>query len=229
MSDSCAIYKAILDSLQQSALAAGRSPDAISLLAVSKRQGVDAIRRVAECGQTAFGENYLQEAKVKIDALADLHLEWHFIGPLQSNKTTEVARLFDWVHTIDRLKIAERLNAARGPETKPLNVCIQVNISGESSKSGIAPSELRGFRESFRDFPNLKLRGLMALPAPEPDISKQRAAFKQLRDLYVEVFGEKIDTLSIGTSADYHAAILEGATIVRIGTALFGPRTESTI
>ena len=156
--------------------------------------------------------------------MSDLPLEWHFIGPLQSNKTSEVAHLFDWVHTIDRHKIAARLNTARASIAKPLNVCIQVNISGESTKHGIAPKDLPALSEQFSDFSHLKLRGLMALPAPTVDLAKQRAAFRQLHKLYTELSGPLVDTLSIGTSADYHAAILEGATIVRLGTALFGPR-----
>ena len=224
MADSCATYRAVIDALEKSALAAKRRPQSVALLAVSKRQSATAIRKLVGCGQRAFGENYLQEAKEKIAALSDLALEWHFIGPLQSNKTSEVAQLFDWVHTIDREKIAARLNTARASVGKPLNVCIQVNISGETTKNGISPAELPMLCEQFSDFSHLKLRGLMALPAPTADLAKQRAAFHQLNRLYTEVIGKPVDTLSIGTSADYHAAILEGATIVRIGTALFGPR-----
>ena len=225
MPNSCATYHAVIDALKKSTLAANRAPQSVSLLAVSKRQSAAAIRELAGCGQRAFGENYLQEAQQKISALSDLPLEWHFIGPLQSNKANEVARLFDWVHTVDREKIAVRLNAARASMTKPLNVCIQVNISGESTKNGIEPNDLADLQQKFADFPHLKLRGLMALPAPQSDPALQRIAFRQLHSLYTEVIGKQVDTLSIGTSADYHAAILEGATMVRIGTALFGPRT----
>ena len=226
MDDPCATYRSIKQAIDEYTASAGRRAESVELLAVSKRQGVDAIRGLAQCGQKSFGENYLQEAKDKIGALQDLALTWHFIGPLQSNKAAEVARLFDWVHTVDREKIALRLNAARATHTMPLNVCIQVNISGEESKNGIAPKELEDFTAMFTELSNLRLRGVMALPAPQTEFEKQRQVFAQLRELCSKTLGSKIDTLSIGTSADYRAAIYEGATIVRIGTALFGPRDQ---
>ena len=225
MDDSCASYRAIKQTIADYAARADRPHADIELLAVSKRQSEQAIRRLAACGQNSFGENYLQEAKEKILALADLPLSWHFIGPLQSNKTAEVATLFDWVHTVDREKIARRLNAARPPDRSPLNVCIQVNISGEKTKSGVLPPELPELAKCFGEFPNLNLRGLMALPEPESDFSKQRESFCALRKLSEQVFGPNIDTLSMGTSQDYQAAIVEGATIIRLGTALFGARS----
>ena len=224
MDDPCATYRTIKQAIDEHTASAGRPAGSVNLLAVSKRQSVGAIRTLAKCGQKSFGENYLQEAKEKIQALKDLSLSWHFIGPLQSNKAAEVAQLFDWVHTVDREKIARRLNAARAANDAPLNVCIQVNISGEKSKNGIQPADLAEFAASIRDFANLRLLGLMALPAPQAELDKQRQAFRELRNLYIETFGPAVDTLSIGTSQDYAAAILEGATIIRIGTALFGPR-----
>ena len=224
MDDSCATYRAIIQAIDESAARTGRSSTEIELLAVSKRQSVQAIRKLAACGQNAFGENYLQEAKSKIHALQDNRLCWHFIGPLQSNKAAEVAQLFDWVHTVDREKIALKLNAARSSSDVPLNVCIQVNISAERSKSGIAAKDLEEFVRIFDELPNLKLRGLMALPAPQIELHRQRQAFRQVRELYLNIFGSPIDTLSMGTSQDYQAAIMEGATIIRIGTLLFGPR-----
>ncbi|MEM7466956.1 MAG: YggS family pyridoxal phosphate-dependent enzyme [Pseudomonadota bacterium] len=224
MSDTCATYRAVIRSLEQTAAAAGRAADEIELLAVSKRQSVTSIRELAACGQNAFGENYLQEAQNKIRDLSDLSLSWHFIGPLQSNKAQEASRLFDWVHSVDREKIATKLNAGRASMATPLNVCIQVNISEEKTKSGVPPSAVGEFVRIFDDLPNLKLRGLMALPAPNADPVEQRAAFASVRELYTETFASPVDTLSIGTSQDYRAAIQEGATIVRIGTALFGER-----
>ena len=164
MDDPCATYRTIKQAIDEHTTSAGRPAGSVNLLAVSKRQSVSAIRKLAECGQKSFGENYLQEAKEKIQALEDLSLSWHFIGPLQSNKAAEVAQLFDWVHTVDREKIARRLNAARAPHDAPLNVCIQVNISGEKTKNGIQPADLAEFAASIRDLANLRLRGLMALP-----------------------------------------------------------------
>ena len=224
MDEPCANYHAFNRSIAENAKLAGRQASTIELLAVSKRQSAAAVRTLAGCGQLAFGENYLQEAQQKIHELADLALTWHFIGPLQSNKAQEVARLFDWVHSVDREKIARKLNDGRPTNFAPLNVCIQVNISGEESKNGIAPADLAEFARIFQELPQLKLRGLMALPAPETSFDKQRVAFRELRERYTDVFGPNIDTLSMGTSQDYKAAIMEGATMIRIGTALFGPR-----
>lgn len=224
MASSSDRYHQALQDIRAHALAASRAADSVSLLAVSKRQTTDAIRQLAQCGQRAFGENYAQEAIDKIVALEDLALQWHFIGPLQSNKAAVVAEKFDWVHSVDRKKIAQKLNDARPASLSPLNVCIQVNISGESSKNGVAPAQLAELVACISDFGKLKLRGLMALPAPTPDVYQQRKAFAALRELSISVLGKPIDTLSMGTSSDYPAAIAEGATMVRLGTALFGPR-----
>lgn len=225
MDQPCATHREVLQQIRECCSSFGRSPESVSLLAVSKRQSVSAIREMAGCGQQAFGENYLQEAKDKIEKLKDLNLQWHFIGPLQSNKTAAVASLFDWVHTVDREKIARRLNAHRPAELGPLNVCLQINISNEASKSGLTPLQLPEMLDLMPTLTNLRLKGLMALPAPSSDVGVQREAFRQVRELYEKTIGSEIDTLSIGTSSDYRAAIAEGATMVRIGTALFGERS----
>ena len=205
--------------------AAQRLPGSVQLLAVSKSHGVAEIQEVVAAGQTAFGESYLQDAMPKIAALAGAGIEWHFIGPIQSNKTAQIASYFDWVHSIDRLKIAQRLNDQRG-DRPPLNVCIQVNTSGESSKSGISVPELPALAKAITQLPHLKLRGLMTIPAPEPDPQQQRRPFHQLKLCLDQLnqTGMTLDTLSMGMSDDLGAAIAEGATIVRIGTAIFGPR-----
>lgn len=205
-----------------------RPPGSVELLAVSKTRSAVEIAELAEAGQQRFGENYLQEALPKISALAGRGLEWHFIGTLQSNKTRTVAESFAWVHAVEREKIARRLSEQRAPELPPLNVCIEVNISGEQSKSGVAPHELAALVDAVRAMPRLRLRGLMALPAPATDPDAQRQAFARLRRLLEELnaAGAGLDTLSMGTSGDFEAAIAEGATLIRIGTALFGPRGE---
>jgi pyridoxal phosphate enzyme (YggS family) len=221
-----------LDSVHQriehAARSAGRDAASIALLAVSKTFPADAVRAAHAAGQRAFGENYVQEAVAKIEALADLRagLEWHFIGPLQSNKTKPVAEHFDWVHSVDRLKIAQRLAEQRPDGLPPLNVCLQVNISGEATKSGIAPAELPSLAREVAALPNLRLRGLMAIPEPADGLDAQRAPHRALRELFdrLRADGLAIDTLSMGMSADLEAAVLEGATIVRIGTAIFGAR-----
>jgi PLP dependent protein len=205
---------------------AGRPPGSVMLLAVSKRQGIDAIRRLALQGQVAFGENYVQEALPKIAALAALELQWHFIGRLQTNKTREVAAHFAWVHSVDRVVLAERLNAQRPEHLPPLHCCIEVNVSGEASKAGVEPSALDDLIAAVRALPRLRLRGFMTLPALTADPALQRLAFRHLRELLAPYAGV-MDTLSMGTSADFVPAIAEGATIVRIGTALFGPRPSS--
>jgi pyridoxal phosphate enzyme (YggS family) len=207
-------------------LAAGRAPDAVRLLAVSKTFPAGAIRSAHACGQDAFGESYLQEAAAKMDALADLPLEWHYIGPLQSNKTRQVAELFSWVHAVDRLKIAERLSAQRPAQLPALNLCIQVNISGEASKAGVTPAQTLELALAISALPRLKLRGLMAIPEPATGFEAQRAPFHRLRELLTQLqaAGLQCDTLSMGMSADLEAAIAEGATIVRVGTAIFGQR-----
>ena len=210
--------------------AAGRDPAHVTLLAVSKTFPAAQVLEAIAAGQHGFGENYLQEALDKIAdikaALPDTHVEWHFIGPIQSNKTRSIAASFDWVHTVERLKVAERLSAQRPAGLPPLNICIQVNISGEASKSGAAPGELLALARQVALLPNLNLRGLMAIPAPEQDGAKQRAAFARVRALadVLREDGLQIDTLSMGMSADMAAAIAEGATIVRVGSAIFGDR-----
>jgi len=203
-----------------------RDPSEVQLLAVSKKHPASAIQEAYAAGQTVFGENYAQELLDKAAALADLAIEWHFIGPMQSNKTRKIAAVASWVHTIDRLKIAQRLNDQRPSELDPLAVCIQVNISGELSKSGVMPDEVEPLAEAIHQLPNLSLRGLMVIPAPESDFDKQRAIFRQAALLKNQLnqTGLKLDTLSMGMSNDMEAAIAEGATIVRIGTAIFGAR-----
>lgn len=207
-----------------------REPQTVLLLAVSKTFGPDTVIEAAQAGQRAFGENYLQEALEKIVAVQamqpDLLLEWHFIGPIQSNKTRPIAEHFDWVHSVDREKIAQRLSEQRPAHLPPLNVCLQVNISGEESKSGAAPEQVPELARKIAGLPRLKLRGLMAIPEPAAEAEKQRAPLRQLRQLFdaLRAQGLALDTLSMGMSADLEAAIAEGATIVRIGTAIFGKR-----
>ncbi|MGY8525924.1 YggS family pyridoxal phosphate-dependent enzyme [Paracidovorax citrulli] len=207
---------------------AGRAAGSAALLAVSKTFPPEAVREAFEAGQHAFGENYVQEGVDKIAALSALRdqLQWHFIGPLQSNKTRTVAEQFDWVHSVDRLRIAQRLSAQRPAALPPLQVCLQVNISGEASKSGVAPHEVLALAREIAGLPNLTLRGLMAIPEPADDPQAQRRPFAALRALLdsLRAEGLALDTLSMGMSADLEAAVAEGATIVRIGTAIFGAR-----
>jgi len=218
--------QAVKRSITQVALRAIRRPEDITLLAVSKTFSADAVRTAYEAGQRAFGENYLQEALDKMAALVDLPLEWHFIGPIQSNKTRPIAENFAWVHSVDRLKIAERLSAQRPPDKPALSICLQVNVSGEDSKSGVAADDLLELAQAVARLPNIKLRGLMAIPAPAREIGEQRLPFAQLRELMrrLNAQGLGLDTLSMGMSPDLEAAVLEGATIVRVGTAIFGDR-----
>ena len=206
----------------------GRKPGSVKLLAVSKTRDVADILVLAQLGASDFGESYVQEARAKIEQLSGHPLVWHFIGPIQSNKTRQIAVCFDWVHSVDRVKIAHRLNAARPPDMPPLNICIQVNVDAESSKSGISPDKVEQLAEQLLPLTRLKLRGLMALPAPVDDFTTQRRAFMKLRQLQERLTdtGHLIDTLSMGTTNDMQAAIAEGSTMVRIGTALFGPRTR---
>lgn len=214
--------------IERAASAAQRPTDAIRLLAVSKTFPADDIRTAFAAGQRAFGENYVQEAISKIEALADLRteIEWHFIGPLQSNKTRPVAEHFDWVHSIDRLKIAQRLSEQRPDTLPPLNVCLQVNVSGEASKSGVPPQDAPALARAIASLPKLRLRGLMSIPEPAADLAAQREPHRILRKLYetLRAQGIALDTLSMGMSSDLEAAVLEGATMVRIGTAIFGKR-----
>ncbi len=212
--------------IAKAAQLARRRAENITLLAVSKVFSADAVREAYQAGQSAFGESYLQEALDKIAALRDLPLEWHFIGPIQSNKSRAIAENFAWVHSVDRLKIAERLSAQRPQNLPPLNVCIQVNVSGEDSKSGVAPGEVSALAQAVAQLPQLKLRGLMAIPAPAEELAAQRLPFAQLRELMQQLVaqGLELDTLSMGMSHDLEAAVLEGATIVRVGSAIFGER-----
>jgi pyridoxal phosphate enzyme (YggS family) len=216
--------------ISEAARVAGRAPDSVSLLAVSKTFGPEAVIEAADAGQHEFGENYVQEALDKIASVKalrpDLDLVWHFIGPLQSNKTRLVAEQVDWVHSVDRIKIAQRLSDQRPDSLPPLNICLQVNVTGEVSKSGVAPKELLALAAAVKGMPRLRLRGLMAIPEPEDDPVLQRRPFSLLRELQQQLSAAGIltDTLSMGMSADMAAAITEGATIVRIGTAIFGRR-----
>ncbi|NWG72996.1 MAG: YggS family pyridoxal phosphate-dependent enzyme [Rubrivivax sp.] len=209
---------------------AGRPVQSVTLLAVSKTFGADAVREAHAAGQRAFGENYVQEALAKIEALADLRaeLQWHLIGPLQSNKTRAVAEAFDWVHGVDRLKIAERLAAQRPPHLPPLQLCLQVNVSGEASKSGVAPADLPALAHAVAALPRERvvLRGLMSIPEPAADFEAQRRPHRALRECLERLNREglALDTLSMGMSDDLEAAIAEGATIVRVGRAIFGAR-----
>lgn len=205
--------------------AAGRDPADVRLLAVSKTWPAASVSEAAACGERAFGESYAQEAAAKIDALAGLDAEWHFIGPLQSNKTRPVAERFAWVHSIDRMKIAERLSAQRPAGMAPLQACIEVNVSGEDSKSGCAPADVLELARRVAALPNISLRGLMAIPEPGRESVRSRfAQLRQLRDRINAECGLHLDTLSMGMSDDLEEAIAEGATIVRVGTAIFGTR-----
>ncbi|MYM63528.1 YggS family pyridoxal phosphate-dependent enzyme [Pseudomaricurvus sp. HS19] len=206
--------------------AAGRAEDAALLLAVSKTKSAAAVREAFGCGQTCFGENYLQEALEKQQQLQDLPIEWHFIGPIQSNKTRAIAENFDWVHSVDRARIAVRLNDQRPPSLPPLNVCVQVNIDAEPSKAGVLPEELPEVLESVAQLPRLRLRGLMAIPAPRSDHGEQQKVLLQVASLLQEWQQRypQLDTLSMGMSGDLEAAIAAGATIVRVGTDIFGAR-----
>jgi pyridoxal phosphate enzyme (YggS family) len=218
--------QAVRHTIALAAQQAQRQADAISLLAVSKTFPAAWVREAYDAGQRAFGENYVQEALDKMAALRGLPLEWHFIGPIQGNKTRAIAENFSWVHSVDRLKIAERLSAQRPPELPPLNVCIQVNVSGEESKSGASPDEVAQLAQQVARLPHLRLRGLMAIPAPAQDLAAQRKPFAHLHILmqHLRAMGLHPDTLSMGMSQDMKAAILEGATIVRVGSAIFGNR-----
>jgi pyridoxal phosphate enzyme (YggS family) len=212
--------------IREAAQASQRDCATVGLLAVSKTKPAAAIREAFAAGTADFGENYLQEALEKQIELSDLPLTWHFIGPIQSNKTKAIAEHFAWVHSVDRLKIAQRLSEQRPASLPALNICLQVNVSGEASKSGCNPDELRALVQAVTQLPNLRLRGLMTIPEPTDDPSEQRAAFARLRELQ-QGLNLELDTLSMGMSHDLEAAIAEGATWVRIGTALFGARDYS--
>ncbi len=216
--------------IQKATLAAGRPENCVTLLAVSKTRPADDIRQATATGQWAFGENYLSEALTKIEALTDLgKLEWHFIGPIQSNKTRQIAEHFHWIHTVDREKIARRLSDQRNPQHPPLNICLQVNIDNEPTKAGCSVDQTVTLARQVALLPGLRLRGLMAIPDPGQTADELRHSFRRLRQLLDDVrqalpSSEALDTLSMGMSADLELAIQEGATCVRVGTALFGPR-----
>ncbi|MGO2414337.1 MULTISPECIES: YggS family pyridoxal phosphate-dependent enzyme [Cobetia] len=238
--DEACVTQCILEArarLEKALQTSKRNAHSAQLLAVSKTKPASLLRAAWNSGQRAFGENYLQEALDKQQALSDLaDIEWHFIGPVQSNKTRAIAEHFAWVHTVERDKIARRLSEQRPTALEPLNVCLQVNVSGEASKAGVAPGELMALAETVMALPSLNLRGLMAIPAPCPlDSSEeeQRAPFRQLREMLDQLQARypqaALDTLSMGMSADLEAAVAEGATLVRLGTAIFGARDYSTI
>ncbi|HUW26696.1 MAG TPA: YggS family pyridoxal phosphate-dependent enzyme [Gallionella sp.] len=218
--------QAVRAAITAATVVAGRTSGEVTLLAVSKTFAPDAIREACHNGQICFAESYVQEALHKIVTLHDLPIEWHFIGPIQGNKTRAIAEHFAWVHSIDRLKIAERLSAQRPAHLPPLQVCLQINISKEASKSGVPSGEAAQLARQVAQLPRLSLRGLMTIPEPSEDVSAQRAAFAQLRELRDQINrqGLRLDTLSMGMSHDFAAAIAEGATMVRIGTAIFGER-----
>ncbi len=226
MSDIATNLQVVRQRIADAARAAGRPPEAVRLLAVSKTWPAGRVAEAAAAGQRAFGENYVQEGVDKIAALGRDDLEWHFIGPLQSNKTRPVAEHFAWVHSLDRFKVAQRLAAQRPAGRPPLQVCVQVNVSGEASKSGCAAAEAPALCRQVAALPGLRLRGLMAIPAPVDGFAEQRQAFARLRRLYDDLRrdGLDVDTLSMGMSHDLEAAVAEGATLVRIGTAIFGER-----
>jgi pyridoxal phosphate enzyme (YggS family) len=215
--------------MEAACLAAGRAPDAVQLLAVSKTFGLEAIAQAFAAGQTAFGENYIAEAVHKIQALAALPIAWHCIGPIQSNKTRLVAEHFAWVHSVDRLKIAQRLSEQRPAHLPPLNVCLQINVDDGANKSGVTPAEVLTLAQEVVTLPNLKLRGLMCIPEPAPDFASACAVFSKAKALFdaLNQAGLQLDTLSMGMSADLEAAIHSGSTLVRVGSAVFGGRTPS--
>ena len=218
--------KTVQTRIAAACIAAGRDPASVRLLAVSKTFGPEAVREAHAAGLNAFGENYIQEAVDKINALRDLPLVWHCIGPIQSNKTRLVAEHFDWVHSIDRFKIAQRLSEQRPDHLPPLQVCIQVNVDGGANKSGVSPQELPALAQAVAALPRLQLRGLMTIPEPAETEAQMRAVHREAKDLFdsLRARGLPLDTLSMGMSADMSAAIAEGSTMVRVGTAIFGQR-----
>jgi PLP dependent protein len=221
-----AVLREVRARMARAAAAAGRSAQSVTLLAVAKAQPAELLAAAADCGVTDFGESYLQEALAKIVALRSRALTWHFIGRIQANKTRPIAETFSWVHALDRLKVAERLAAQRPHHAPPLNVCLQVNIAAEATKGGVTPAELPALAAAVARLPHLALRGLMCIPPEETERERQRAWFARLRILGDELnaAGHSLDTLSMGMSADFESAIQEGATIVRLGTVLFGAR-----
>ena len=220
--------QAVAARIRGAAQAAGRDPSAVRLLAVTKTQPPSAIAEAFAAGQRSFGENYVQEALDKRASLAAMPIEWHLIGPLQSNKTRAAAECFDWVHTIERGKTARRLSEARAEDRVPLNVLIQVNVSGEATKSGVLPAQVAATAREVAGLPRLRLRGLMAIPEPTDDTKVQRERFRSVRELFDTLNGQgfALDTLSMGMSQDLESAVAEGSTLVRIGTAIFGERSK---
>jgi pyridoxal phosphate enzyme (YggS family) len=223
-----AALSAVRERLARATAAAGRSAHSVTLLAVGKGQPAELLAAAADCGLEQFGESYLQEGLAKIAALQERRLTWHFIGRVQTNKTRPIAEHFAWVHALDRLQVAERLAAQRPAHAPPLNVCLQVNVAAEASKGGVPPAAVPALAAAVARLPRLALRGLMCIPPEETELARQRAWFARVRLLRDELnaAGHRLDTLSMGMSGDFAAAILEGATLVRIGTALFGPRPE---
>ncbi len=217
-------YREVLLRLRAAEQRCARAPGSVTLLAVSKKQSIEAIAALAQCGQRAFGENYVQEALNKIAALGEANLSWHFIGRIQANKTRAISAHFDWVHTLDRVRVAQRLGSQRAASASPLNCLVEVNVSGEDSKAGVAPEALGEFLGAVRDIAGIRVRGLMTLPKPSSDFRAQKVTFDRLHELYRHYDEGDFDTLSMGTSGDFEAAVAAGATIVRLGTVLFGPR-----
>lgn len=228
MNDIAASLDAVKERIRAAEGRFGRTPGSVRLLAVSKAQPAAAIAEACRAGQRAFGENYVQEALGKMEAVPETDIEWHFIGPVQSNKTRPIALHFSWVHSLERLKIARRLSEQRPQHLAPLDVCIQINVADEPTKAGVATAEAAALAHDLAELPGLRLRGLMAIPPPAEDFESQRAPFRRLHELLeaLNADGLSLDTLSMGMTADMEAAIAEGATIVRIGTAIFGPRDE---
>ena len=228
MTTIAANLEAVRKRIHAACLAAGRDPEQVHLLAVSKTFGPEAVLQAHTAGQTAFGENYIQEAVEKMAALAHLPLEWNCIGPIQSNKTRLVAQHFAWAHTVDRLKVAQRLSEQRPPDLPPLQVCIQVNVDGGANKSGVTPAEVQALAREVAALPQLTLRGLMCIPEPAPDFAASQALFLRAKALFdqLRAQGLALDTLSMGMTADLEAAIHAGSTLVRVGTAIFGGRSD---
>ena len=217
----------VQDDIARTAIEAGRTPSHVKLLGVTKKQPIDAIEEAYRAGLFDFGENYLQEAKPKVKALAHADINWHFIGPLQSNKAKDIARMFSWVHSVDRIKIASLLHAERQDQQGPLNICIQVNMDNEPSKSGVLVESLDELVEAILPLDSLRLRGLMAMPKIQKHANLQIQSFDRLKNLLISInnrYNLNLDTLSMGTSQDYHSAILSGSTIIRVGQAIFGKR-----
>jgi pyridoxal phosphate enzyme (YggS family) len=224
-------WQDVRERIARAAQAAGRDPAGIRLVAVSKTFPAGAVREVFALGQREFGENHVQEGIAKMDALSDLAgIEWHLIGPVQSNKARIAATRFAWVQTVDRMRIAERLSAARPEDAPPLDVCVQVNVSGEASKSGVPPGEAVALAQAVGALPRLRLRGIMGIPEPTEDVAARRRQLRALRECFdaCRASGLPVDTLSMGMSADLEDAVAEGATLVRVGTAIFGPRNRSS-